>query len=555
MSTSRTAILIATAIVGVGCNGGPSDPVLPPPPPPITYSASISYQLDGAGAPVPNSMLYAECLVKDSKGNSVSDSCTWKLDGAIVGSSATLQLQITPGAHSLCLAASKVQGDVCVSLSVTASSVSYTASITNVSFALTASSYPLTAMYAEGNGVDSRGQQQSTGYKWTLDGAEIGTSSSVSRMLSQGTYQLCLSVNSSERVCDEIVVDPTPVFRGGVFPVSPLGGVVSFNRTVCARWAQDSTCVTTNPLGGFLIETPLTLGDSVLLYVPSSSDLMASVATVARVDFARNHNFSVPVRNWRISSGMWNGTTVPLSLEKAYKKTEDGVFSFFTFSSVNGGKTTYYSLAWDILPINVALDREESNVTLDSAQRFSVIAGINHQLGIEMFRPATLGIEIVKKRWPDGSPYYEGGIGIYQRVGPETHGASPIANPIGLIGFTVKLGWSANTDQVVEDFKVAHELGHAIGFGHTPRTSWFPGVMTNYQSPNEAGNLFGLFIPEEVAHIQMYYALRKSQLLQGGYGLPQVVQGDRMARSLPRESIYENPFWPGVSMSAVNTKK
>ncbi len=404
-----------------------------------------------------------------------------------------------------------------------------TASIANLALEPRVEDYPNTKLRATGSVRDAQGNSVSSGFSWEVNSTLVSSNPSLETVLPPGTHRLCL-VFQGVKDCRDVAVEAPKPLVGKVL-IASSGGVASApSLRVCAQWGSLSDCTDVTSSGTYSLATKLAREATVILTAECKTvgcGFIPSVDTVTTSSLSTGKNLVVLEKNWTIRSGRWAGTTVELSLEKAYAKAGDGL-SFYFRDLQNFWRT-------QDLPIKVVLDRQGSGVPItaqDSVVMWSFLTEMENELGQDVFVPANIG-DVQAIRIPDQLPLIFGGIGVVVRNDSLTaRAASTWAHPIsgqrdyytgGLVQLSIH-PLSSFRERLV----VKHEFMHALGFGHTPNEMWYPGLMTNKQ--NRADPLYGFLIPEEVAYQQAWYAVSELRVKERASGMPQLLSGERKER-------------------------
>jgi len=409
-----------------------------------------------------------------------------------------------------------------------------TVSIANLALEARVEDYPNTLLRATGTVKDAQGNPVSSGFSWEINSTPTSSNPSLETVLPPGTHKLCL-VFQGVKDCRDVVIEAPKPLTGKVL-VASSGNVTSVPPLrVCAQWGSLTECVDVTSLGSYSLMTKLVRGTTVVLTAEckvANCGFIPSVDTVSTdsLSTSTGKNLVVLEKNWTIRSGRWAGTTVKLSLEKAYAKGGDSL-SFYFRALQSFWRT-------QDLPIKVALDRQGSpgiSITAqDSVSMWKFLDEEMAELGKQFFIPADVEELEVFRGDPGQLPAFLGGIGVVVRndsLGALSgaHWAHPIKGPTDyLTGCQVQLSLHP-LSSFKERLVVKHEFFHCLGFGHTPKESWFPGLMTNRQ--NRANPLYGFLIPEEIAYQQAWYAVSELRVGQKASGMPQLLSGERMALS------------------------
>jgi len=248
--------------------------------------------------------------------------------------------------------------------------------------------------------------------------------------------------------------------------------------------------------------------------VPDTLDvLVRRVAGVARYHEARVRVAAtdlldelrvIPVpERWTIHGGSYDGATVPVSVAAALALTADRSRFARVHRPSGGGAPQQVSWPPRAFPIPVAFRRDSADAPVspsDSSTFWRLVGQLEADLGRDVFRPAAYAdiverdgaIRVVVDRslsangltfvtWGNGGHIYAGDVSF--------RGAGTMHDPR----------------------IVAHEMMHALGFGHT---SGWPTIMN---PPNVAGA--DRVTREDVAYAQLILRLRELQAQSGArYG-------------------------------------
>lgn len=359
--------------------------------------------------------------------------------------------------------------------------------------------FPGAMLRAKGDVRDETGTPVSTGMTWELNGVAIGEVGEVEKTLTPGSYSLCLSFRGKKECKDVSVASPQPV-RGRVFEVSSRGVGIPSGLKVCANWGGAPECTDVSPAGEYSLVTRFTRSDSIefsVLCKTACPNLLVPTDTVSRDEFGSVKNFSVLNKRWEVLQGYWKGSVVSISPQKAYARALDGL-SFWN-------EDRRYFWRQQDFPIKVFFDRDEYGVPItseDSTAMWGYINELEVELGRDVFVPASIQ-QVTVVRSPGSAAFYKGGIGISVRSDsfPSRGGANPEMQGY-IVGGRCEFSLHPLVSVRVR-LAVKHELMHALGFGHTPHQSWYPGVMTNFQKNWEPTH--GYLALEEVAYMEAWY--------------------------------------------------
>jgi hypothetical protein len=211
----------------------------------------------------------------------------------------------------------------------------------------------------------------------------------------------------------------------------------------------------------------------------------------------------VPVR-WRIRGGPFDGREVPIDPARATMSPGNGP-GFWRLT--RRGRWAGHAVSWvvDSFPLRVAFrhERGDPNVSgADSIRFWEMARNLETLLGRRLFRPASFeevdagadGIFVTVNRWmPSAGKTFV----TYDESGR-------IYEALVMVGQTEYLGQSR---------VAAHEMLHALGFGHT--RGWI-----SVMGPNAAG--VDSPTAEDVAYAQLYYAISDLQRSrEARFGIPE----------------------------------
>ncbi|MEJ7810425.1 MAG: Ig-like domain-containing protein [Gemmatimonadaceae bacterium] len=212
----------------------------------------------------------------------------------------------------------------------------------------------------------------------------------------------------------------------------------------------------------------------------------------------------VPVpERWTVHGGAYDGATVPVSVAAALALTADRSRFARVHRPSNGGIAQQVSWPTRAFPIPVAFRRDSTDGPVsasDSSTFWRLVGQLETDLGLDLFRPAAYA-------------------DVIERDGAIRVAVDPTMSGNGLTFVTWGNGGDIHAGDVsfrsagtMRDPRVvAHEMMHALGFGHT---SGWPTVMN---PPNVAGA--DRLTRQDVAYTQLILRLRELQAASGArYG-------------------------------------
>ena len=263
--------------------------------------------------------------------------------------------------------------------------------------------------------------------------------------------------------------------------------VVQWSRGAVAAFALDT--VDLDRLGRFAILVPQSADDSVVVSVvgPTDARYYPTHVTVARARLADELRILVLPREWTIRRGRFAGNTVKITLGDALRRTSDhGSF---------GRVAAQHVVGWDAssFPLRVVLRHDLTPIisTRDSIAFWRAAHEVEDAIGSTLFRPAsdTTGDDRV--------------FPIDVRLDPGMSGSGLTFVSWDRTGRLFEGSVRFRTSREIEHPSVvAHELLHALGFGHT--NAW-PSAM---QARNS--ELRGL-TAEDTAFAQLLMRLHELQ--------------------------------------------
>jgi hypothetical protein len=430
----------------------------------------------------------------------------------------------------------------------------YSAAITKAEISFDRTTFPeFVLLKVEGRGTKGN-IPVTTGFLWKLDGNEVSTNATFEKPLVPGLYRLCLAVNDSHDVCQDINARIIPskiagrVVRNYPDPDDPSFALA---MKVCARGVDKSStkeCVNADPLGNYSFNSWYQTEDSLVLSAEcqvENCEYWPSAWRFSKAQLTQPQNFVVAHRNWTVSSGQWTGQTIDFVPSKAYVPGPANLSLFLRITGPSEGEYLYVLRTWkkERLPIPVALDPGCSvNATIlqsDSTNLAHALSELNNELGDNHFRIANIS-EMSVSRVPGAIPRYNGGIGIC---------VDPSVWPYGTTYVTTDAkyndGGTVSVRSTNDKLDLKHELFHALGMGHVPIANEFwKSLMAARLSPSDP--LYAKATKEDVGYYRIFEQVRELQLKYAAHGMAAIHQGELYLAGLPMENVYGSHPLTGI---------
>ncbi|MEW5931719.1 MAG: hypothetical protein AB1941_29980 [Gemmatimonadota bacterium] len=320
---------------------------------------------------------------------------------------------------------------------------------------------------------------------------------------------------------------PSPAQSGGDAVtgrvVAADGGSAAGVRVVVSG-AAFADSATTDSAGSYTLRLPARVRDDSVELVAREADPVSgryhpAAVRLARRDLAGEHAFVLVPRAWTIPAGTYAGTTVEISLRRAFQPVCGGCSAFLRRSSVVGGGVRTWPDA--LFPLRVVFDREFSPLPISPRDSVSFWRGaeeLERDFGADLLRPAPYSASA-----PVGDSVPSDLIFVLLdpslRVsGLGTAGAYGDDIVFGEVRFkgSSLLAGGEGRDVVV------HELMHAMGLGHT--CSWRSVMAVSTRCP---GMRSERATPEDVAYAQVVRRVRQLQRQVGArWGLEAALAGE-----------------------------
>lgn len=317
------------------------------------------------------------------------------------------------------------------------------------------------------------------------------------------------------------------MLAGQVIP-SDSGTVDGLQLRVQAGSFMDSTRV--DPYGEFSIELPeSSVGDTVVFVVDAvevaNRRYYPALARLQAGELHRRQDLILVPLRWTISAGRLAGTTVAVSPNRAFAPACRYCPAFYRrTSSVVRSKNAAGLPIWPVerFPLRVAFDHAQSDEIItarDSVFFWRIADRLQTDFGAALFQPVRYDEALSS----DDEITTDVVVWIVSNLRLEGRGG------IGFYGEEVILGtiWLKNSALISSTHGptiVAHELMHALGFGHT--CSWHSVLADPTRC---AWRKSGTLTPEDIAYVQL--AHRVSTLAwhyQARWGIEAALEGERV---------------------------
>jgi hypothetical protein len=258
--------------------------------------------------------------------------------------------------------------------------------------------------------------------------------------------------------------------------VIPAGGGDVRGLRVIARAGGVVDLGVVDSAGRFLVALPGARGaDSVDVWVDAPDTSLRTFAParlrIAAAETAHEQEIVLVPRRWTVRAGRFAGQTVDVRLDLAMTSPNPcvGCTGFYRRTVVGPDSGRSWVSGWpgERFPLRVAFDREWSHEPIsarDSSLFWREAGELGETFGAQLFRPATYG---------DVAPREDGGPDdvILVWLDPEMRGIRGLGTAVSEghdIGYgDVRLSRLALHGLDEAPGIVAHELMHALGFGHT----------------------------------------------------------------------------------------
>ena len=260
--------------------------------------------------------------------------------------------------------------------------------------------------------------------------------------------------------------------------------------------------------GRFRLALPSFAADTVEISVRAADPLderyYPAMLRVSRDQLADPQRLVLIPRRWTIVGGRYANQAVPIRLGEAFTPVCTGCSSFFRRGAPGAAVQSWPD---EVFPLRVAFDRDPPAAGLterDSVRFWGLAEDVERTVGLDLFRPVSYWETL-----PDG----DGPVDvILVRIDPalRSAGLGVVISDGGDISYGVVRIQRVSAFGRPEGARlVAHELMHALGFGHT--CEW-RSVMADLDRCRALAS--PLPTPEDVAHAQL---LRRVRALQRVY--------------------------------------
>ena len=341
-------------------------------------------------------------------------------------------------------------------------------------------------------------QTGSTGViSWSVDGVLTGTTGKHFSFMpeNEGSYKICASAGSLEG-CQTITATKLEMVMQFYVARNDASSAVPESTIVCT-WENSKRGLCFNVgsdgkarLSGAFLKNPSTS------FLVEGSGLSPLLFTVDKKNYGKEAVGVIPTSQWAITKGEYTGTTVNLSLEKAFEKSGVDGGSFFEKILIRledgSFRASVSSFNRDALPVPVVLDRSSGHdfTLTDSMNIWRGFRRFESLLGETLFRAEVYD----PSKWtPENSinievnldhERYADGVGTGS-VNGQKHGGRIIYGP-------------QITNWAFDDVRTTiHEIGHVFGLGH--HCGWKSRMSYGCSTDMSASVL----TPEDVAHLQM----------------------------------------------------
>ena len=292
-----------------------------------------------------------------------------------------------------------------------------------------------------------------------------------------GALAVCALVVCALAACDRgagPTIAPPPAAMRATVTIRTIALDGDANARVVARAAHDAEA---------LDSAAGTAGGTVVLVVPVDSSIDVSIEPVDRDRYYTSRGHVVATRDttidvimlpnvWTIRHGVYAGSTQRIDLAAAMATISDGSRSLNTFTPWPTVLAAWSPAAYPI-PIGFDTSGVAQWTAADSTLFWSVIAEIDSVVGQRLFRPADrgdfaprggIGLRLNKA----GTPYL-GSINVdYDHCGTARRVCTSLQGEVSFIPGFFYNGYSLSPKDRDDERRhfIAHELIHALGFGH-----------------------------------------------------------------------------------------
>jgi hypothetical protein len=282
--------------------------------------------------------------------------------------------------------------------------------------------------------------------------------------------------------------------------------------------------------GRFALPVPPGTGDSLELIVDAADreqrTYYPALARIPPRHASADQGFVMVPRTWTIPAGRYAGRAVEIRPHRAATPVCDRCSVFWVRGQAQGqGPVPYQGWPLSRFPLRVGFDREHSipaGTAPDSGAFWLAVEAMEEAFGMDLFRPVRY-TQTLAQGLDDDTP--DDVVLVMIDTSLPVTGLTMILARRGNVDFagvSLQRRREMQSEYAVE--LVAHEMMHALGFGHT--CGWRSVLASQQQCPHLRAPAP---TPEDVAHAQVLYRVRELQR-GGGYrwGLDAATAGDRV---------------------------
>ncbi len=322
-----------------------------------------------------------------------------------------------------------------------------------------------------------------------------------------GEYEACVSVNGATPVCKTYTLVEQDRMINLLFRaiVAGNGPELMSGLELCITNVEPEVCFPAGAdgRGTLSYEAPWNLPELELL---AQGDGLIPSRIVVPAGTNRLPVFILAESSWEIKSGIYTGEVIPISLEKAYTLSNDGVSAFYPRTRISGlWRYPHVYIGEDDIPI--IFDRAQPYVftVSDSTATAEANDSSSERLGEVFFRmgSADEGRErcaYVLHTTNSASGWTGGGSSICNLY---THFFNITGGNIAWQ--TIPPNTEETSGRTLFKIVVRHELGHNMGFGHT--CAW-PSLMQTCAQNRDIHEL----TPEDVAYMLFHYRVSELRI-------------------------------------------
>jgi len=288
--------------------------------------------------------------------------------------------------------------------------------------------------------------------------------------------------------------------------------------------------VAVDSAGRFALAMPETAGDSLELIVDAADragrTYHPALARMHRRQAQGEQGFVLVPRRWTIPAGRYAGQAVAISPHRAGTPVCPRCSVFWVRVQPQGQEPVPYQ-GWPAsrLPLRVAFDREHSSpagTAPDSGAFWIGVDAMEAAFGTDLFRPARYSQTLAQGLDPDAP---DDVVHVLIDIHLPVTGLTMVLARRGIMDYAaVSLRRRREMFTEYGPELVAHEMMHALGFGHT--CEWRSVTAVDQRCPEMRASAP---TPEDVAHAQVLYRVRDLQRSGGlRWGLDAATAGERV---------------------------